>query len=102
MKYRTKLTDAEYNAFLHYTSAINIDDELDIETKNDKVDWWIDRSTNKHISLRQGLQELWDAVAYPLVHDAYNKEAELMAKVFYEFGIITMEQMAWCMMPEEE
>lgn len=103
VKYRKQLTDDEYNAFLHYTHRIKVDSEFDIEAKNAKEDWWVDRVKQKHIKLRDGLIELWnEMVVYPLVHDVNDQEAALMAKVFREFDIISDDEMAWCMMPEEE
>ena len=103
MEYRKQLTDEEYNAFLHYTNRIKVDSEFDIEAKNDKEDWWVDHSKQKHIKLRDGLKELWeDMVVYPLVHDVDDKEAALMAKVFREFDVITDEEMAWCMLHDAD
>lgn len=98
MEYRKRLTDDEYNAFLHYTHRIKVDSEFDIEAKNYNEDWWVDHAKQKHIKLRDGLRELWDMVAYPLVHDVDDKEAALMAKVFREFDIISDAEMAWCML----
>lgn len=105
MKYRTKLTDAEYNAILKYTNRIHIDSELDIMTKDDSHDCFVDYSRLPHksyLGLQNGLRQLWDAVAYPLVHDLDTPDAALLAKLFKEFNIITDAQMAWCMMPEKE
>lgn len=90
--YRTALTDKEWNLISKYTRKLKVDSEFDI-TINDV---WIDYETNRYYSIKEGLEWLYDAIAYPCRHDGLTgEETEMFIDLLKEFDIGNEEDLAW-------
>ena len=104
-KYRTRLTDEEWNAITKLTNETKLDSSFDLcQTANDSdPDYWWDFDNNCQMNLRDGLQELWEGLAYPPQHDGLSKEeAKLVADVLLEFRIVSKKHHEWLMQDGEE
>lgn len=90
--YRTALTDKEWNVVSKYTRKLNVDGEFDI-TINDV---WYDYEECTEHSLKEGLEWLYDAIAYPCSHDGLTgEETETFINLLKEFDIGNEEDLAW-------
>lgn len=100
-EHRKKLSDAEWSAIARYTHNIKVDADFDIAaTDGTEDDYWEDTDGVRY-DLGEGLQMLYDAVAYPLQHEGLEREdARLIANLFKEFGIINDAGWLWLMDPE--
>lgn len=90
---RMRLTDNEFNIISRLTHNTKLDTDFDIIAIDDNYDGFYERDSLKTVYLTEGLQWLWDGLAYPGQHDGLSpEEARVVAKLFLEYGIISPEE----------
>ena len=68
-----QLTDTEFNLVLRYTSAIKLDDSLDLAS-DEQNDYFYDFENDEKLSLEEGFSIIAEGIAYPFEHEGFNKE----------------------------
>ena len=87
-EYRKRLTDTEFNAISNLTLRTHLDESFDVDTKKNGDDGFYNCETGRIVSLKTGLQWLYEGIAYPLSHEKLTaEETELIIGLFKEFGI---------------
>lgn len=82
------LTDEEFSAIATWTHSVKLDEVLDV-VSNKK---FIDYDGNKHISVKEGMQEIADAMAYHPKHDLCDNDAEIMVNLLLKYKVMTEKQ----------
>lgn len=82
------LTDEEFSAIATWTHSVKLDEVLDVAS--DKR--FIDYDGNKHISVKEGMQEIADAMAYHPKHDLCDNDAEIMVNLLLKYKVMTEKQ----------
>ena len=101
-KQRDCLTNDEWNAISDLTTATHLDSVFDIYTGEDGKDYFMDFETNELMSLKEGLSEIYCALAYSLTEEGLSEEqAELVARLFIEFGVATESEAMSTILPAE-
>jgi hypothetical protein len=97
------LTDLEWNAISNLTSETHLDQSFDVyQTKGGK-DCFYDYEEDHPISLKDGLELLYEAMAYPLAEENLTKEeANAVVDLFREFKIGDEETYKWLLKDEPE
>lgn len=83
------LTVEEFNAISHYTSHTKLDQSFDIRHDNETdEDYFVDYDDHSKIhSVKWGLEEINNAMAYPFEHDVSDEEADILRSLFERYGI---------------
>lgn len=85
---RTKLTDEEYHAISHLTRETKLDSVFDVDTNKNGEDCFRDFENDCLMSLKDGLEELYEAMAYPLKHEGLSEEeCTALVNLFREFEV---------------
>lgn len=103
--YRKKLSAEEWNALAKLTSETHLDSVIDVVQYSEDVDGFMDfdHKCPMFVDLHDGLEILFDGLAYPLKHDNMDEvESHLIVNLFKEFRIITDKQGEWLLEEREE
>lgn len=80
------ITDSQFNAISHLTSATKLDSTIDIAWDG-TGDFFVDFEENKKLTIKEGLEEIADAIAYPLAHDVSSDEAIIIVDLFSKYEV---------------
>ena len=101
--YRKTLTDLEFNAISTLTMHSKLDNSFDVYEKKNGTDCFYDYDEDRMISLHQGLELLYEGIAYPLSHEGLTiEQAEALMKLFKEFKIGNEDWYQWLLSDEQE
>ncbi len=99
---KRKLTDAEFKTISILTSETHLNSVFDITADENNNDCFYDFEEDRYLSLEEGLNLLYEALAYPMVHDGLNSwQAQLVVDLFREFGIGNEDAYNWLLGPDE-
>ena len=99
--YRKYLTDTEWNAISTLTMHTKLDTCFDVCRTRNGDDAFKDFEEDKIISLHEGLELLYEGLAYPLVHERLEKnEIDAIVSLFKEFDIGDADGYAWLSGPD--
>lgn len=82
------LTDEEFSAIATWTHSVKLDEVLDVVSNKRFIDY----DGNKHISVKEGMQEIADAMAYHPKHDLCDNDAEIMVNLLLKYKVMTEKQ----------
>lgn len=82
------LTDEEFSAIATWTHSVKLDEVFDVVSNKRFVDY----DGNKHISIKEGMQEIADAMAYHPKHDLCDNDAEIMVNLLLKYKVMTEKQ----------
>ena len=100
--YRKVLTDLEFNAISTLTMHSKLDNSFDVYEKKNGTNCFYDYDEYRMISLHQGLEFLYEGIAYPLSHEGLTTEqAEALVQLFREFKIGDKDGYKWLLSNEE-
>lgn len=101
-KYRTKLTDLEWNAISELTRKSHLDESFDVWQRKNGDDCFKDFEDGRLKSLRWGLELVQEAIAYPLKHEGLSLEmSNALIDLFKEFNIGDEEWYKWLLSDED-
>lgn len=88
IKYRTRLTNDEWNTIAKLTRRTKLDSVFDIYSNGTGKDYFFDFEENKKMSLKAGFELLYESLAYPLSHEGLTEnESKLIVNLFKEFNV---------------
>lgn len=82
------LTDEEFSAIATWTHSVKLDEMFDVVSNKRFIDY----DGNKHISIKEGMQEIADAMAYHPKHDLCDNDAEIMVNLLLKYKVMTEKQ----------
>ena len=101
-KFRTKLTDIEYNAITKLTMNLHLDENFDVCQCSNGDDCFKDFEDGRLKSLHWGLELLYEGIAYPLKHEYLDNEmCNALAGLFKEFNVGNEEWYKWLLSEED-
>lgn len=101
--YRKSLTNLEFDAISTLTMHSKLDNSFDVYENTNGTDCFYDYDEDRAISLHQGLELLYEAIAYPLSHEGLTvSQSEALVKLFKEFKVGDNDWYEWLLKEEEE
>ena len=101
-KYRTKLTDLEWNAIQKLTRKSHLDESFDVWQRKNGDDCFKDFEDGRLKSLHWGLELLYECIAYPFKHEELDDEmSNALVELFKEFKIGNEHWYIWLLSDED-
>lgn len=98
-----QFTENEYNALNKLLTNTKLDDVFQIHQLADGSDWILDTEADEDLTLKDGLLEIYDGLAYSLLHDGLTEEEALCIKeLFEEYEVADEEELEILLILEDE
>ena len=93
---KVKLTENEFNIVSRLMHCLKVDSYLAITEDRYGNDVMFDFDDNCTMSLKDGLEIVYEAIAYPLIHEGLSRsEGGIMVNLFARLGVTEKNKAAW-------